>query len=325
MARSRRLALALAALLAAACGARTGLREDPIQEDDASVPGPDASDAKSEDAADVQQEPDSSKHDVADAEAEPEAEAEAAPPLNECPDADSTLVYAITEYNELLSFYPPTGAFHLIGHVACASGTATPWSMAVERTGIAWSVFNDGRLFRISTANASCKSTSYQTNQHGFLTFGMGFLLEPGESKERLFVVDSAFTGTSKGLATIDLETFDLAPVVPFDIAIPGAELTGTGDGKLYVYWMSEAPTGSFLSEVDIATGKLLAPHALAAGGTSFGHAVAFWGGDFWIFTSTSGSGQVTRYRPSDQSEVLITSVPYEFVGAGVSTCAPQQ
>src|SRR5436189_3135417 len=33
---------------------------------------------------------------------------------NDCPDADSTLVYVVTEGNELLSFYPPDATFKKI-------------------------------------------------------------------------------------------------------------------------------------------------------------------------------------------------------------------
>jgi hypothetical protein len=58
-----------------------------------------------------------------------------------------------------------------------------------------------------------------------------------------------------------------------------------------------------------------------------FGWAFAFWGGDFYTFTSPTDVGSVVqRFRPGDGT---ITSVaefqPGVIVGAGVSTCAPQQ
>src|SRR4051812_11178884 len=40
---------------------------------------------------------------------------------NDCPDADATLVYVITEQYELFSFFPPDGSFKKIGNIACPS------------------------------------------------------------------------------------------------------------------------------------------------------------------------------------------------------------
>jgi hypothetical protein len=58
------------------------------------------------------------------------------------------------------------------------------------------------------------------------------------------------------------------------------------------------------------------------------GWAFGFWGGDFYTFTAPDGTTSViTRYRPSDQSIVVVGMAPFgvQLVGAGVSTCAPQQ
>jgi hypothetical protein len=44
------------------------------------------------------------------------------------------------------------------------------------------------------------------------------------------------------------------------------------------------------------------------------------------VFTSPDGNGSVvTRYRPSDGSVTEVTKLTNVIVGAGVSTCAPQQ
>ena len=51
--------------------------------------------------------------------------------------------------------------------------------------------------------------------------------------------------------------------------------------------------------------------------------AFAFWGGDFWIFTSPGGSTTVTKYDPLTQGETAVTTLGSTIVGAGVSTCAP--
>src|SRR5262249_18576882 len=123
-----------------ACGARTGIDLAPATEPDA--------------------EPDRVVHDAthdrdagfdgdADADAEAEAEADAprdvqfrdVPVLDICPDAGSTLIYVLTATNDLYSFYPPTLGFTRIGTLACGSSGSSPFSMAVDRRGIAYSVF----------------------------------------------------------------------------------------------------------------------------------------------------------------------------------------
>ena len=55
------------------------------------------------------------------------------------------------------------------------------------------------------------------------------------------------------------------------------------------------------------------------------GWAFAFWGGDFYMFHAPNGNSIVTRYRPSDDSLTQVATLPSIIVGAGVSTCAPQQ
>ena len=168
----RRWIFASIVLFVAACGSRTGLLV-PLPGDDAGIV-----DAAAEN---VIHHYDAQEEDVF-------VEEDALPPLdvqpppdnyvNDCPDAGSTLIYVITEQNNLLSFYPPTSAFKPIGTIACPGAAgSTPFSMAVNRTGIAYVVFSpSGQLFRVSTANASCEPTPFVAGQEGFpTTFGMGF------------------------------------------------------------------------------------------------------------------------------------------------------
>jgi hypothetical protein len=295
-----------------ACGSRTELLAPEI---------PDAAlDAKVDvrDAAHDVAEEDVAEEDVAPI---PDAFPDV-PIVSDCPDAGSTFIYLLGEQNELYSFYPPTLTFASIGTVAC-SKSASPYSMAVTRSGIAFSVFTDGHLFEVSTANAACKATPFVPGQNGFVTsFGMGFA-STADGGESLYVVGTGVTQSS-GLATIDTTTFALDVVG--DPPLPSrCELTGTGDGRLFAYCVPMFGTGATLAEIDPLTAQVLSTHALA-GNANEAFAFAFWGGDFWIFTAPNNVGStVTEYDPVAQTETDVTTAPLTIVGAGVSTCAPQQ
>ncbi len=307
--------------LGVACGSRTGLFSDELVEGGAPVPVPSSL-------------PDATRDAVADR-AVPE---DALPPLdasvipdvvqNDCPDAAATLVYVITTDNELFSFYPPDASFRLIGRIACpaAPGT-TPFSMAVDRNGVAYVAFNDGNLFRVSTLTAACTSTAFIPNQQGFSTFGMGFATKDLGPAESLFVAADNQSGPPRGLGTIDIAGgFRLTSLGAFTPTIDRAELTGTGDGRLYGFYTKANREGSFIGEIDKANARVVGETQLRTVDQGSGWAFAYWGGDFYLFTAPdSPASRVTRYRPSDNSTAIVANLGTLVVGAGVSTCAPNQ
>lgn len=325
-----------AAAAMAACGARTGLivpvehdasPADATEEADSFVPDvgadvPDVMDVATEDAVeeDVFVPPDG-------------------PDI--CPDAGSTLIYAITVQNTLMAFYPPTASFMTIGTINCpaASGT-TPFSMAVDRLGTAYVVFNDGHLFRVSTKTAACGPTTFVPNSGFPAPFGMGFSADVGdaglgsEAGETLYLAgDPGFGSSNPGpvqLGTLDVTTFNAHYIGPVAPLIYGAELTGTGGGGLYAFFTMAPNTGGgqagWIGQLDKNTAQRLTATPLPPVDISTGWAFAFWGGDFYTFTAPDGADTVVqRYRPSDGSVVQVAMLTGQYiVGAGVSTCAPQ-
>jgi hypothetical protein len=306
------------AAAAAACGARTGL---PVEE------RPLGSGGASHDAG-----PDAPP-DVPDAfDAPPDV-----PPdvVTDCQDAGITYIYLIGSNTKLLRFYPPTLTTDTIGMIKCpiAMPQMNPWpySMAVDRQGIAYVVYSDGELFRVSTATASCQATSFQIGQGGFSTeFGMGFSADLNDPGERLFVAGNM----SMELATIDPKTFMVTPLGTFSMPIGEAELTGTGGGDLYAFGLvltNQMTSAIHLAHIEKSTAKVLADAFLtvqsgAAMITDW--AFAYWGGDFYFFTSSDYAHSiVSRYHPGGPTAlpVVATIDTTAIVGAGVSTCAPQQ
>jgi hypothetical protein len=248
-----------------------------------------------------------------------------APAPFDCVEAGITYVYVITSQNELYSFYPPTLKFTKVGDIACPDPSgAQPYSMAVSRDGTAYSVFTDGNLFRISTADASCQPTSYvaPAQDQPFFNMGMGFA---GDLfSETLYVADAHFTSNSLGLATIDTQSYARSFIANFQPELPRCELTGTGDGRLFAYCLNLQGSGSQIAEIDRETAKVVAVNQLVLGGSNDAFAYAFWGGDFWIFTAGGTTSTVTRYDPQTHVESNMASLNGQVVGAGVSTCAPQ-
>lgn len=248
---------------------------------------------------------------------------------SDCPDADATFIYLVTAEGGLFSFYPPGLTFRSVGTLVCpAPAGTTPFSMAVDRRGVAYVLYTDGRLYRVSTATAACVATTFRVNQQGFQTFGMGFASEGAGPAERLYVAENNFSGSSRGLGAIDTTTLALSFIGPFNPSIPRAELTGTGDGRLFAFWPErQGPSGARIAEIDKRTAAVVAQSVVPVGRPNDAFAFAFWGGDFWIFTSEGGGvgTEVSRHRLADGTTTQPTTHPETVVGAGVSTCAPQQ
>lgn len=250
----------------------------------------------------------------------------------DCPDAAATLVYLISNSYELYSFDPENGAFLQIGSIACPSEPgATPFSMAVDRRGIAYILFTDDHIYQVSTATAACIGTAYTPGQSNFRRFGMGFATNDVGPTETLYVSGDEQPGNNgipgaSGLARIDKTSFALSRVGQFNPLIRRSELTGTGDGRLFALYNKFSDTPSFIGEIDTDTAVVKAETAFPSVALGSGWAFAFWGGDFYMFTAPGGGGStVTRFRPSDSSVTVVGSLPTIIVGAGVSTCAPQQ
>jgi hypothetical protein len=321
---------------AAACGSRTGLliplgaepREAGRGDDGTDDGGLDASlDADVEDARD----------------ALPPLDVRVPPDVaTNCLDAGTPYIYVVTEGYELLSFYPPTAQFMTIGKISCPSApNSNPFSMAVDHTGIAYVLYNDGELFRVSTATASCRTTSFSTGTTGFSpTFGMGYSRDATGGGETLYIASGEAGSTPPTLGAILPDSgYALKVIGPLTPSILSAELTGTGGGDLFAFYAMSGNTpcdnstgsplcpDSAIGQIDKATGKVTNQSLLLGHAQGHAWAFAFYGGDFYTFTapgpSDAATTVVTRYRPSTGTLTTVAKLADKIVGAGVSTCAP--
>ena len=267
----------------------------------------------------------------------------------DCTADGADLIYLVDDTYRMWSFDPrllPADPFQLLGNLSCSAGTplgswtspATPFSMSVDRDARAWVLYTSGEIFLVDTANASsCTNSGFGIGQSGFELFGMGFVADsPGSSDETLFISGGSADVTGSGnLGSVDPDTLLVTSIGALPSADYSPEMTGTGDAKLFGYYPSDVGT-NMVAEINKATGANVATHPLAAlcSGDCVIRAWAFahWGGQFYIFITTSdllgltNTARVILLDPDTGSNQVITGLGDTgkiIVGAGVSTCAP--
>ena len=233
----------------------------------------------------------------------------------------SRWIYTVDENGTFSRFDPATLSFTDIATLACPSPPDEyPFSMAVDQNAVAWVVYSDGNLYRVDTETGQCQATSFETNQNGFRTFGMGFVFEPSTGLDTLYIAGG--DGPDTELATV---SFPSLVVTPIGIVTAGeAELTGTGDGGLWGFVPSAGnPDGpqTVLVRLDPASGGTLESYSYPTLFGGYSWAVKFWSGSFWIFLDGSVY-EVPRATPQT-IRTAIAQTSRDIVGAGVSTCAP--
>lgn len=256
--------------------------------------------------------------------------------------AAAKTIYVVTSDDELMSFDPAMDAhaFTRIGRLDCPAGLewpergtdpASPYSMAVGRDGSAWVLYTSGELFEVSTADASCRPTSFAPGLGGFKLFGMGFVADAaGAADEQLLIAGGSVEMPGHGhLARLagDHASVELRGALVRREFAP--ELTGTGDGELWAYYPGQQ--GSFVARLDPHTAQIVSQAPMPPlTGVPVGWAFAHWGGRFYVFISdlqlTTGvtDHRVMRLDPDTGAvDVVRSGLDFKVVGAGVSTCAP--
>lgn len=252
-----------------------------------------------------------------------------------CNDEAVKLIYVVDSSNHLLSFDPrllPGDPFKLVGTLDCER-SGSPFSMSVDRDGIAWVLYEDGELFKVDIQDARCEASSFRPGSAGARNFGMGFATDtPGADTEKLYI---AADDSSNALSAIDTARDVIPrPVGRIEAANnPNPELTGGSDARLYGFYPQSAGV-AFVQEIDRGSGGALGPRWMlgdAPLGDVNAYAFARWGGKFYIFVTTfddSGfnNSTVRVLDPATgQFDTVRQNLPWRITGAGVSTCAPEK
>lgn len=253
--------------------------------------------------------------------------------VDSCSDA-AKLVYVVDADGRFSSFNPKTTPATFVditkmlncpAEVDIFGIKATPYSMSVDRNAVAWVLYSSGELFRVDTADGSCKATSFQRNQFGFQLMGMGFVADTqGSTVDTLYVAGGAGpdTGTVARLGTVNMTTLSIAPRQELT---GWPELTGTGLAELWGFFPDTTPPK--VVKLNKTTGAEDVVYPLATlQGEPAAWAFAFWGGDFWVFLMRVTDADTTVYRIKGIDGAMskaVSNTSRKIVGAGVSTCAP--
>lgn len=227
--------------------------------------------------------------------------------------SETTKIYALSMAPDALyRFDPESLSLTRLGYLECPAKNVA--SMAIDRYGTAWIVYQTGQLMKVRLADLHCEEVVLRNKPSTVGYFGMGFAKNDSGAGETLFI-------SNNGLFTIDTSTLEVGRVGP--MALPGiAELTGTGEGKLFAY----SNVNGVVAQIDKTTGNSIETYRTSALGSA-AYAVAHWGGDFWIFASFgfgASPSSVIRYAPATKtSTTVIADAGAVLVGAGSSTCAP--
>ncbi|WP_437511080.1 hypothetical protein [Sorangium sp. So ce1099] len=263
-----------------------------------------------------------------------------------CSELTSHHIYLVTPYSEFFSFHPATSELRLIGELDCPilrdddprPQGVSPLSMAVDRTGVAWILDTNGYVVRLDISTGRCEQTSFRKKfLQSLRHFGMAFASDGVPGQETLYVREALLNGVTEEEPVRALAVFDTrrATLRPLGVGRGGdADLTGTGDGRLFGFVKGRPGEPALLGEYNKATGATRSETPLP-GVTihdSASWAFATWGGEFWLFASNPDpvdmiTSSVHRFKPgSDAPPVLVRDdLPAQIIGAGVSTCAPTE
>lgn len=268
--------------------------------------------------------------------------------------AAAKLVYVLSTSNDIYPFEPDKKMFGSSFSLNCTTPmndglTWAPNSMAVDRDAVAWVNYvgtgtdpvtlmasdQGGLVFKVDINKQSCApSPTITLTDPSWYRLGMGFSTDTvGGTSETLYVTGTGTNGmaNSPGLGKIDMATKTVVPIHAFSGKLVGqsAELTGTGDGKLYGFFTT---TPVYVAEIDKVSGATPSPVPMNGVATPIAWAFSFWGGDFYLYTNSAADQMmfpkvtttVTKYHPGGSVDTsYMHDIGFTIVGAGVSTCAP--
>jgi hypothetical protein len=220
----------------------------------------------------------------------------------------------------------------MIATADCNTGGMQANSMAIDRNLVAWLNYfdatgtsNKGGLYKFDL-NTKTGCTKAATLTGGYAQVGMGFSTDTSGGTSETLYLDGI--GGGAGLASFDMTTNAVVPIGTFssdpNLSGQSAELTGTGDARLFGYFTTSPDVR--VAQLDKTNANVISDNVLNNFPPPEDWAFSFWGGDFYLYTSDGVSdSKVVHYAPGTGTVDLsyVADVGFVIIGAGVSTCAP--
>ena len=178
----------------------------------------------------------------------------------ECTAETKTNAYLLDNNNTIYQFNPVSLAVTPIAPFNC-SNNAILYSIAVQRTGIIWMLFDDGNISTYNIKTAQCRPTGFATNQSSFSLFSLAFLKSITDNSERLYV--SKQNDPAGSLGVIDRNSLTLSNISAYNTNLSTyVDLAGTSDGRLFGTFADSPYT---LARIDPSNAQILARYPLNA------------------------------------------------------------
>ena len=239
------------------------------------------------------------------------------PPLTDCTVETEDYIYLVDLDNILYKFSPKTFQVTVVGPLNC-SETSSVFSIALQRNGLLWVLFNDGDLYTFNVTDQTCINTGFGRNQTGILDFTMAFVKNVGDNKETLFI--SKLYNGGGVLAEIDTNTLSIVEIGNYSDGAQFATLTGSNDGRLFGLFFDNPPT---IKEVDDTDAQILSEYPLNEPFDGFVYLYSFasYENKFFYFLNSENSTYIHLFDPKTNRSTLLNTVPFSFFNAATSTC----
>lgn len=223
-------------------------------------------------------------------------------------------IYLLDQDNNFLRFSPVTYDVTFIGTINCST-TAYPYSMALQSSGTAWTLFTDGNLYNFDIETAQCQNTSYIPEQDESLLFGMHFAIDELTNTEKLYISGQSVSEPNH-LATIDMNTLEVSVIGYYRTLSARAELTASYDGKLFGLFEGEP---YIIAEINQTTGEILSKttqNTIEYQSDSSYFAFASYLSNFLLFVGNSSSTDIFLYDTSTQTTTKQKTISNGIIGA---------
>jgi hypothetical protein len=231
-------------------------------------------------------------------------------------DPASLTAYLMSLSGELFKFDPTTITIQSLGVPSCPT-SASAWTFSVSRTGVAYVLHVDWRIWRVDLTTLTCSVTPYVPFQLGF-GGEEAIAVSRDAGEERLYVYGSAAQLWGPLLAVTDFTTFVLTPVgqvKPPPTAYP-LDMQGNAQGKLFAL----SQDGEFV-QMSTATGTPEIDVETSFASMGGGHAIMTYGPRIYFFGNAAGD--VYLYDPETNQVTHLGAVNAPIIGASAAPCGP--